>query len=122
MQILFWISLGVLFYTYIGYGLLLFALSVFMKRKKVVPSNFYPHVTLIVPAYNEELFIEKKIQNSLALHYPKEKISFLFVTDGSTDRTVDIIQQYPQIILLHEEKRRGKTAAINKAMQQVQTP
>ena len=122
MQILFWISLTVLFYTYVGYGLLLFLLSVFIKRKKINPNDFHPAVTLIVPAYNEELFIEKKIQNSLSLNYPRGKITYLFVTDGSTDKTVEIIQQYKQIVLLHEEKRRGKTAAINKAMEAVHTP
>jgi cellulose synthase/poly-beta-1,6-N-acetylglucosamine synthase-like glycosyltransferase len=79
-------------------------------------------VTLIVPAYNEEPFIEKKVQNSLTLRYPKDKLFFLFVTDGSTDGTNAVISRYKQIELLTGKERLGKTAAINRAMQKVETP
>lgn len=122
MQALFWISFGVLFYTYLGYGLLLFVLSLFHKRRPQALLTELPPLTLVVPAYNEELFIEKKIQNSLSLTYPKEKLFFLFVTDGSTDKTAEIIGAYPTIELLSSRDRLGKTAAINRAMQKVRTP
>jgi cellulose synthase/poly-beta-1,6-N-acetylglucosamine synthase-like glycosyltransferase len=122
MQVLFWICFAVLFYTYLGYGLLLFFITAFFRRKSSAPLQDYPAVTLIVPAYNEEAFIEKKIQNSLSLRYPKDKLFFLFVTDGSTDRTNEIISRYPEIDLLTAEARLGKTAAINRAMQRVKTP
>jgi biofilm PGA synthesis N-glycosyltransferase PgaC len=76
---------------------------------------------LIVSAYNEENCIEEKIQNSLALDYPGDSLHFVFVTDGSDDSTPAIVAKYPQISLLHEPMRSGKTAAIDRAMRKVQT-
>lgn len=122
MQGLFWISFGVLFYTYLGYGLLLFVLTFFTRQRAPKPLQQLPHVTIVVPAFNEEDVIEKKIHNTLSLNYPKDKLFFLFVTDGSTDDTNAIIRQYKQIRLLARDVRLGKTAAINRAMQEVQTP
>jgi cellulose synthase/poly-beta-1,6-N-acetylglucosamine synthase-like glycosyltransferase len=83
---------------------------------------FTPAVTLLVAAYNEAAFIEEKIMNTLSLNYPAEKIQFLFITDGSSDNTNDIIRRYPQITLLYEPARKGKTVAVNRAMQYVKTP
>lgn len=122
MQTLFWILLSLLFYTYIGYGVLLSLFTSFFRRGKIVAGDFLPPVTFVVPAYNEEAMIEAKIQNSLALDYPMDKLHFVFVTDGSTDGTVALVQQHPQINLLHQTERKGKTAAINRAMQTVHTP
>jgi poly-beta-1,6-N-acetyl-D-glucosamine synthase len=122
MQVIFWISFSLLFYTYLGYGLLLILYNAFVKKKQVFDEDFQPPVTLIVPCYNEEFVIRQKIENSLALDYPSSLISLLFVSDGSFDKTEEIIRSYPQINLLHTPERRGKTAAINRAMQQVKTP
>ena len=121
IEILFWASLFVVLYAYAGYGLLLYIYLKIKPAKKRIYNNFFPEVTLIVAAYNEEDFIEQKIANSLSLHYAADKLSLLFITDGSTDHTPDIIRQYPQITLLHQPERRGKTAALNRAMRQVQT-
>lgn len=126
-KFLFWFSLFIVFYSYIGYGLLIYFL-VMMKRvffKKKAPGlmpDFEPEVSLIISAYNEEDFIEKKIQNSLELDYPAEKLRLLMITDGSNDKTTDIIRNYPQIQLLHQSERRGKVAAMNRAMKHIQTP
>jgi cellulose synthase/poly-beta-1,6-N-acetylglucosamine synthase-like glycosyltransferase len=122
MQALFWISLALLFYTYLGYGLLLFVVTLFYKRKSPAPPPDLPALTLIIPAYNEEAFIEKKIGNALSLRYPKGKLFLLFVTDGSTDSTNALIRRYKEVTLLAEDERQGKSAAINRAMQQVKTP
>jgi poly-beta-1,6-N-acetyl-D-glucosamine synthase len=122
MQALFWISLSLLFYTYLGYGLLLFVVTLFYKRKRSPPSPELPALTLVIPAYNEEAFIEKKIQNTLSLRYPEGKLFLLFVTDGSTDRTNALIRLYKEAALLTGDVRQGKSAAINRAMQQVKTP
>ncbi|CAL1518080.1 glycosyltransferase family 2 protein [Chitinophaga sp. MM2321] len=125
IYILFYISFFILFYNYAGYGLLLFVL-IKIKRlfagKNPQTGIFEPAVTLIIAAYNEEDFIAEKIANTLALDYPAGKLQLLFITDGSTDRTPDIIAQYPSIQLLHQPGRNGKTAALNRAMQQVTTP
>lgn len=120
MTIIFWISIAIIFYTYIGYGLLLFVL-VRIKRKREIMNAVpeWPSITLIVAAYNEEDVVGQKIKNSLELDYPPEKLRLLFVTDGSTDRTPHLVQLHPEATLLHDDRRRGKIHAINRAMQQV---
>lgn len=122
MQTLFWIAFFLLFYTYIGYGLLLFVLSLFVRRRRSLSGSHLPPVTLVIPAYNEEVFIREKIENSLSLRYPEGKRTILVVTDGSTDHTNAIIRSFAGVQLLTSEERRGKTAAINRAMQCVETP
>jgi poly-beta-1,6-N-acetyl-D-glucosamine synthase len=126
MYIAFWISLFIVFYTFFGYGILLFfiiKIKRIFKGKPPIPelNGNYPTVTLIVSAYNEESCIKEKIENSLALEYPKDKIVFLFVTDGSTDATPQIVSQYPTIKLMHEDARKGKIAAVDRAMKTVST-
>lgn len=122
MEVVFWISLAVLFYTYIGYGLLLSGLRVFNRKKAAFNEAWLPPVTVIVPAYNEEAVIDQKIQNCFSLHYPPHRLSLLFVTDGSTDRTPLLVEKHPGITHLHQLQRRGKSAALNRAMQHVSTP
>lgn len=121
LLILFWLCLGLIFYTYFGYGLLLIVL---LKIKKLTPSSnkrtedkkFTPTASLLVAAYNEEEDIEQKIKNSISLEYPKDKISFFFITDGSYDRTPEIVAQYPQLTLLHQPERQGKIAAVTRSI------
>ena len=122
MEAVFWISLSVLFYTYLGYGLLLLLYRVFTKRKKITDTPVLPPVTLIVFAYNEEAVIEQKIQNCLLLRYPEHRLRLLFITDGSTDNTPAMVARHSRLTHLHEEQRKGKTAALNRAMQAVETP
>ena len=123
MQSLFWIGLFIIFYTYLGYAMLLFVLVKILRlfRSKIKPSLPYelPTVTLIVAAYNEAYCIEEKITNTLALKYPKDKLTIVFVTDGSTDETPAIVAKYPSIQLLHKPERNGKIVAVHRAMQTV---
>lgn len=125
MTILFYTSLFILFYNYIGYGFLV-GILVGCKRLLSRSSNnstaFEPAVTLIVAAYNEAAFIPEKIKNTLELDYPADKLEIIFITDGSNDGSEKIVQQYTRIISMHENERKGKTAAINRAMQNVHTP
>jgi cellulose synthase/poly-beta-1,6-N-acetylglucosamine synthase-like glycosyltransferase len=122
MTILFWACLGVILYTYIGYAILLFFLTRFTSKKsKVDSTGELPTVTFIVAAYNEEKDIEAKIENSLQFDYPKDKITFFFVTDGSNDRTSTLVEHYPvssdvDLQLFHHPERRGKIAAVNRIM------
>lgn len=125
LKIFLFISLFVLIYSYIGYGVLLGILLKFKRRDiahKQPATEDLPAVTLIVAAYNEAGFIEEKIWNTLSLDYPQEKLDIIFITDGSTDGTPDIVQKYGRIRLMHESARKGKTAAINRAMQLITTP
>ncbi len=123
MIIFFWICLFILFYTYIGYGILLY-LMVKIKRMTVKKRNQYysfdqlPSATIIIAAYNEEDIIQQKIENTFGLFYPKEKISYLIVTDGSSDNTASIVKNFPQITLLHSNERKGKINAVHRAMKQ----
>lgn len=125
MTIIFWISLFIIFYTYIGYGIVLYALvrikRLFKKSTQLVDGSFTPSLTLIVAAYNEASVIEEKIQNTLKLIYPKDKLHIIFVTDGSTDDTPKVIAKYPQIKLLHKDGRSGKINAVHRAMGEVKT-
>lgn len=125
MTILFYTSLFILFYNYIGYGFLvgiLVACKRLLSRTSEEPTAFVPAVTLIVAAYNEAAFIPEKIKNTLELDYPADKLEIVFITDGSNDGSEKIVQQYTRIRGMHEHERKGKTAAINRAMQTVQTP
>lgn len=128
----FWSLLCLVFYTYIGYGIVLFLA---VKIKRILHShpqnnhnycannnNQLPDVTLIVAAYNEADCIAAKIKNSMAQNYPPDKLHFLFVTDGSTDNTPEIVRQYPAVELHHSSERRGKIAAVHRIMPYVKTP
>ncbi|MEO8172557.1 MAG: glycosyltransferase family 2 protein [Sediminibacterium sp.] len=123
METTFWIAIIIIFYTYIGYAALLYVMALFLRsfRAKKKEVLYTPSLTVIVAAYNEEACIEEKIRNSLTLVYPADLLHFIFVTDGSDDQTPGIITKYPRIRLLHAKERTGKTAAIHRAMQEVQT-
>jgi poly-beta-1,6-N-acetyl-D-glucosamine synthase len=123
--ILFWTGVIIVFYTYIGYGMLvsiLAKLKTARNRFKSVPDAELPGVTLVIAAYNEENFVAEKITNSLALDYPRGKLHLLLVTDGSTDRTAEIVKEYPQVRHFHESARKGKIHAVNRVMKHVSTP
>ncbi len=124
-ELLFFISLFIVFYTYIGYGMVLYLL-VLLKRKfgsktRVEKSCELPQVTLLVAAYNEKDFVKEKVANTLSMNYPANKLTQIWVTDGSNDGTPDLLKEYPNIIVLHEDARRGKIAAMNRAVKYVKS-
>lgn len=126
MELLFWALILLVFYTYLGYGILLY-LIIKVKRAlggkaRSFDANYEPEVTLVIPAYNEEDFILKKVSNSLELDYPSDKLRILFITDGSTDATYDLLKEQEGIEVIHEDRRAGKAAAENRAMTFVNTP
>jgi glycosyltransferase involved in cell wall biosynthesis len=122
IKIIFFFSGLILIHSYGGYAIIA---SLLMKfRKKLINKNIDEDdktVTLLIAAYNEQDFIEEKIKNSLALSYPKAKLSIFIVTDGSTDRTTEIVEKYKEVKLFHENSRNGKVAAIDRVMQFVKT-
>ncbi len=121
--VIYWLGIFLVFYSYAGYGILLYLLvrtkRLFKMGKSVHRKDYEPTVTLLVAAYNEEDFIHEKIMNSLSLDYPKDKIEFLFVTDGSDDRTPDIVKEHPEVRLMHKPERQGKIRAVERAMPEV---
>jgi poly-beta-1,6-N-acetyl-D-glucosamine synthase len=124
--IIFWISFSVLFFCYIGYGLLLFLFNqlkaLLVSDKKIETITEWLPVTIVITAYNEAAVLEKKVANTLSIDYPADKLNIIFVTDGSTDGSAVIIKKYPSLVLLHQDERKGKLAAVKRAMHYVKTP
>jgi len=75
-----------------------------------------------VAAYNEEAIIPQKIKNCAEIDYPSHILNAIFITDGSTDYSNDLIRQHDFITLLHLPERSGKLPALKRAMQYVKTP
>lgn len=124
MKIIFWISIFIVFYTFFGYGIVMYFLikirrAVKGKRFVAEKGSYTPSLTLMIAAYNEADIMEEKIKNTLALEYPADKFSVIIVTDGSSDNTPEIVARYPQIKLMHKPERAGKIAAMHRAMKEV---
>lgn len=122
----FWILVFLVFYAYAGYGILLYLL-VRLKRmlhgnKASWDSGFEPEVTLFVAAYNEKDYVRSKVENSLALDYPEEKLHLVWVTDGSDDGTPEILSTWKRLKVYHQPERAGKIGAMNRGMKLVTTP
>jgi cellulose synthase/poly-beta-1,6-N-acetylglucosamine synthase-like glycosyltransferase len=127
LQIIFWILLGIVFYTYLGYGIVLFFMirikRIFtMKKLVVLTDNELPDVTLLIAAYNEQDYVKAKVENTLQLNYPAEKLHQIWVTDGSNDETPERLKAYSMIEVLHRPERSGKIAAMNRGIKFVKTP
>ena len=121
----FWLLISVVFYTYLGYGILLFLLLRFNWRSPINRNNNgreWPDVAYVIAAYNEAPWIEEKLQNSLELDYPNEKITIIVVTDGSNDQTPAIVEAISQkstvkaIRHFHAPPRNGKIHATQRIM------
>jgi cellulose synthase/poly-beta-1,6-N-acetylglucosamine synthase-like glycosyltransferase len=125
LELVFWVLVAGVCYTYLGYGLLVWIWTRFWPARRPVRPNeafAFPRVALIIPAYNEEDILAEKIRNSLSLDYPAGLLQVIVITDGSTDRSVSIAGGFPGITHLHIEERRGKTASINRAVQGADQP
>ena len=122
MIILVWFSLITLIYIYVGYPLLVGLLA---KCFGSEPSRgtVIPRVSLLIPAFNEEAYIEEKLKNSLALDYPKDKLEIVVASDGSTDRTDEIVEGFSDqgVRLISLEENIGKAAMISRVVPIVDT-
>lgn len=118
MEILFWLCVGAMAYVYVGYPLLLFAVSRVVQRR-VAKAPITPTVTMVIAAYNEEPAIAKKLENSLALDYPADKLDIVVASDGSSDGTNRIVREFaarfPDRVTLLDLPRGGKTVGQNRA-------
>ncbi|HBP89774.1 MAG TPA: glycosyltransferase family 2 protein [Nitrospirales bacterium] len=117
MKLLFCVAFVGVLYTYFGYPSLVWLVAR-LRPRPINQKAFYPSVSLIIAAYNEEKVIGGKMINTLALAYPKEQLEIIVVADGSTDQTVRIAQSYQNegVTVLHRPLRQGKTAALNHAV------
>lgn len=111
--------IGILGYIFVGYPIILVLLNAIIRTPKVkVSPSFEPTVTFLVSCFNEEMVIGDKLKNALAMDYLKDKIEILVISDGSTDRTDEIVSGFddPRIRLLRMNERRGKTLGLNHAV------
>ncbi len=126
LEIIFLTALFIVFYTYLGYAVILYTLvrlkRLFTKKKQKPSVLFEPEVTLMIAAYNERDYISQKVENSRMLDYPKDKLHQLWITDGSDDGTPDLLAEYSDLTVMHLDQRRGKIAAMNRGMKYVKTP
>lgn len=118
LSIVTFVALFLLFYVYVGYPALITVLSR-THGNPVRKRSITPPVTLIIPAYNEARDIAAKIENVLALDYPKDKLQIIVADDGSQDATAEIARGYLDkgIDLLSDGQRRGKVRTMNRAVQ-----
>lgn len=126
-QAVVWLCIGMLLYTYLGYPVLMYVLAKLRQRRsqhapgQIAPNTNHqdwPFVTFLIPAYNEQNVIRQKVENTLNLDYPKERLRITVVSDGSTDQTNDMLASYSEneIHFIARPKRRGKTTVLNKVI------
>lgn len=118
---MFWCCIAGVTYAYIGYPMVLFALSrIFGRRPSPPVLRDPPTVALVIAAHNEAGVIEQRILNALALDYPRERLQIVIASDGSDDDTADICRRYAgRVIPLLFPVRRGKAATLNAAVEQL---
>ncbi len=120
MEIIFWIFLFIIFYAYFGYGIILIAMvkirDLFVSERTIINPKFEPTVSFIIPCYNEKGILKEKVENCLQLNYPKDKLEIIFITDGSDDGSADYLHTFSGVKVLHEQQRRGKSAAENRSV------
>ena len=126
LKIAFWTCLFLVFYTYIGYGMLLWLLVAIKRlvrgraaKAALPPDEALPDVTFMVCAYNEQDVVAMKMDNTHQFDYPKDKLHIVWVTDGSTDGTNERLSHYPDVTVVYSPERRGKTAALNHGISQL---
>ena len=110
--------LGIIIYAYAGYPAILAFFGMFRSKRVRCNEAYCPRVVLIISVHNEERIIREKIENSLKLEYPKDKLRIVVASDGSIDATNDIVREYENrnVILKAFERREGKSATLNKAV------
>jgi len=116
-KLLFFICVFMIIYVYLGYPALVFLFGI-IRNKGVKKGAFEPHITILIAAYNEEDNIDSTLKNKLNLDYPKEKLEVIVISDGSTDRTDEIVRRHKgeRVRLIRQEPRAGKTSALNMAV------
>lgn len=123
MKYIYWISLVLIFYTFLGYPISLEILDRLKKKIKIEKNkNYVPKISLIIAAHNEEKSIIEKLKNVLTLDYPSEKLQVIIASDNSTDKTNELVSKFinsrnlSNFILYIVRERKGKTNAQNEAV------
>lgn len=126
LEFLFWCSLILVLYTYVGYPVLIYTLAkVWPYKKEGIKNNedddLLPAITLLIAAYNEAEIIPDKMINCRSLDYPVAKVNIVWVLDGSTDHSESLLKDYSGVHVANSSLRKGKTAALNHGMKYVNT-
>ncbi len=120
VAIAFWLSVILIVHVYLLYpvGIYLRAALFSANHRRPSLDDHLPFLTVLIPAHNEERWIARKVENALALDYPRERIQILVASDGSTDGTVEIVRRYSEqgVELAHYLQRSGKTATLNRVV------
>ena len=126
LEIGFWASFVIVFYAFLGYGIVLY---IMVRIKRIVqPINkkaeiiFEPEISLVISCFNEADVIAGKIANCKQLNYPSNKLTIIFIIDGSTDNSEMVLKAWPEIKVLHQNRWSSKTASRNRAMKFITTP
>lgn len=116
-SVVFWSSIALVAYAYVGYPALLAVLAR-IRTRPVRAADSEPTLTVVVPVYNQADAILRKIENLLDLDYPRDKVEILVASDGSTDRTDEVVTGFAPrgVRLVRGPERRGKEAAQNLAV------
>ncbi|HKT34006.1 MAG TPA: glycosyltransferase family 2 protein [Nitrospira sp.] len=116
-HVAFFASLALLAYSYVGYPAVLWILNRLAGDERATPEDpaVWPDVSVVIAAHNEELVIGRRIENLLALDYPRERLQIVIGSDGSTDRTSEIVRLYgrPRIAFHDFALQRGKAQVLN---------
>jgi poly-beta-1,6-N-acetyl-D-glucosamine synthase len=117
--VLFWIAGACVFYTYVGYPLLIWAVACCFGRPRktpIVADDDLPSVSLVIVAHNEEAMIGKRIESALGIDYPPEKLEVLVVCDGCSDATVLIARAHrdERVRVVELPVQQGKAAALTR--------
>ena len=117
LKIVFWLSLFMLFYIYLGYPLIIWSLSRF-RNSGVRKQASFPKLTILIAAYNERDCIAATLSNKIAQDYPRDRVQIIVISDGSTDGTDEIVESFSAqgVRLIRQNPRSGKTAALNMAV------
>lgn len=129
LKVIFWICIVIVFYTYIGYGILLYFLlllkRLFGRSAKPLPhpsDDELPAMTLMICAYNESDIIREKMANIRQLDYPADKLCVMWVTDGSSDNSNELLRQYEEVTIIYSPERLGKAAAMQHGLRENKAP
>ncbi len=116
---LFWVGITWLVYVYVGYPAILWLLGRIRPVKPTVDESFFPSVSVLIAARNEEKDIGWKVRETLEWDYPPEKLEVLVGSDASEDRTDEIVSgiSNPRVTLIRLESRAGKNAVLNRLAQ-----
>lgn len=133
LELSFWIAIILVFYSYLGYGLVLYLFKILTPKSKLnLPPDLQadedcPDVALLIAAWNEEDFIQEKLNDTKKLNYPEGKLTVYIITDGTTDQTTEIARNFDmgtdiKLEVHHKDGRSGKQAAIERVLPLVKAP